>query len=103
MNPWVLHRDPTVFGPDPEAFRPERWLDSSEDQLKDMEHCFITFGLGTRTCLGRNISLLEMTKVIPELVKRYDFEMLEQQLHATNHWFVKPKNVYAKIKKARSE
>jgi cytochrome P450 len=36
MNPWVLHRDTTIFGTDAERFRPERWIDSSEEQLNLM-------------------------------------------------------------------
>ncbi len=26
-NPWAIHRDTEVFGPDVEAFKPERWLE----------------------------------------------------------------------------
>lgn len=41
LNAWVLHRDPTVFGPDADLFRPERWLECSEEQRKVMErHMF---------------------------------------------------------------
>jgi cytochrome P450 len=36
MNPWVIHRDTTIYGADAEEFRPERWLDSPEEQLKLM-------------------------------------------------------------------
>lgn len=95
-----MHRHPDIFAPDPDVFRPERWLESGVQQLKDMERCFIPFGLGTRTCIGKNISILEMSKVIPQLVRRYKFEVLEQQMPYTNHWFVKQKNVYARIKTA---
>ena len=57
-NPWVIHRNREVFGDDVEAFRPERWLD--EAQKGDMHRFFFAFGSGARTCLGRNISWLEM-------------------------------------------
>ena len=36
INPWVTDRDPDVF-PDPESFKPERWLEASDAQLKEME------------------------------------------------------------------
>ncbi|KAK5160577.1 hypothetical protein LTS14_001589 [Recurvomyces mirabilis] len=57
-NPWVVHRNREVFGDDVEAFRPERWLD--EDKKGDMHRYFFAFGSGARTCIGRNISWLEM-------------------------------------------
>lgn len=41
MHAWVLHRDPNVFD-DPEAFRPERWLDSNPEKLKQMEQTLLT-------------------------------------------------------------
>jgi hypothetical protein len=52
INPWVTNRNEDVF-PDPEAFKPERWLESSESQLKEMENLLsLNFGAGSRTCLG---------------------------------------------------
>ncbi|KAI9751283.1 MAG: hypothetical protein M4579_006136 [Chaenotheca gracillima] len=26
VNPWVLHRDESIYGPEPDKFRPERWM-----------------------------------------------------------------------------
>ncbi|KAL9107945.1 MAG: hypothetical protein Q9227_007267 [Pyrenula ochraceoflavens] len=97
MNSWVMHRDPDIFAPDPNTFRPERWLETSPEQLERMEKAYMPFGLGTRTCIGKNISMLEMTKLIPELVRRYRFEVLSQAMQSTNHWFVKQKDVMVKI------
>lgn len=59
-NAWVLHRRPEIFGKDVDTFRPERWLEASPTQLKDMKATMFQFGAGARTCLGKNISLLEM-------------------------------------------
>lgn len=75
INPVVLHYDSEVF-PDPHAFKPERWTESetSEEHLKLMNRCFLTFGHGPHTCSGRHISLLETTKLIPTLLLRYDLE-----------------------------
>lgn len=43
----VLHRTPEVF-PDPFAWKPERWLDSSPEQLSLMRKWFWGFGSGGR-------------------------------------------------------
>lgn len=36
VNAWVLHFDKDIFGQDADQFRPERWLDSSEEQKQEM-------------------------------------------------------------------
>ena len=44
-------KDPSIF-PDPDVFRPERWLDSPPEQIQLMEKYFIPFGRGSRMCVG---------------------------------------------------
>jgi len=75
-NPWVVHRDHTIFGNDVEAFRPERWL---EGDRSDMDRFFFAFGSGARLCLGRNISWMEMSKLIPTLFRKFDLELADQE------------------------
>ncbi|KAL4963647.1 cytochrome P450 [Aspergillus stella-maris] len=70
MTIYATHRDPHIF-PDPESFKPERWLD--EEYRKRMEPYFIPFSAGARGCLGRNISYLEQVVVLASIVHRYDF------------------------------
>lgn len=51
------------------------------------------FGLGSRTCIGRHISMLEIAKLIPRLIRDFDMEICEKGPWETlNYWFVKPKN-----------
>lgn len=71
-SPYTMHRNPEVF-PDPEEFRPERWL---AENAKDLQPHFITFSGGSRGCIGRNITYLEQTIALASLVHRYDFELL---------------------------
>ncbi|KAF9238714.1 hypothetical protein LCP9604111_9356 [Penicillium roqueforti] len=79
-NPWIVHRH-RVFGEDVESFVPERWLKmdtESEanflDRKQKMLRATFTFGAGPRTCIGKNISLLEIYKLIPSLFLRYKIE-----------------------------
>ncbi|KAJ9646931.1 hypothetical protein H2204_000623 [Knufia peltigerae] len=93
VNAWVMNRNPTVFGPDADDFRPERWLESSE-RASEMDRHLMSFGLGSRTCIGKNISLMEIGIALPEIVSRFDFELLKplEELKTENVWFVKQKN-----------
>lgn len=89
MNAWVIQRDPNIF-PDPEAFQPERWLESSRETLREMEDAYLVFSAGSRVCLGRNTSWLEMAKVIPQLFREYKVSLThpEKEWKVTNRWFV---------------
>jgi cytochrome P450 len=42
INPWVLHQNEDIFGPDAAAFRPERWLTEDQSRKSQMEQSFIT-------------------------------------------------------------
>lgn len=68
---FVTHRNTDIWGPDAAEFKPERWLEGKVPA----EIQYLSFGNGSRVCLGRNISWLEMTKLIPVLVQEYDFSL----------------------------
>jgi cytochrome P450 len=35
VNAWVLHQNKDVYGPDPETFRPERWIGEEKTSLME--------------------------------------------------------------------
>jgi cytochrome P450 len=49
MSSWMMHRNPKIF-PDPDTFRPERWLDPAN--TAKLEKSFVAFGRGSRQCIG---------------------------------------------------
>lgn len=51
-----LHFNSSVFS-DPQAFKPDRWLDSP---TPEMQRDFIPFGLGPRQCIARNLAMQEL-------------------------------------------
>lgn len=76
---WVIHRRPEIFGEDVDVYRPERWLaregfDKAEEErrIKGMDGMMIQFGMGPRTCIGKNISLLEIYKLVPSFLRRFE-------------------------------
>lgn len=83
-NPWIIHRH-SVFGEDVDSFVPERWLrgdiETTEEfrtRTQNMVRATFTFGAGPRTCIGKNISLLEIYKLIPSLLLTYNVSVLVQ-------------------------
>lgn len=66
-NPYVIHGNKGVFGEDADVFRPKRWLEDSEREKK-MDRCILTWGYGTRICLEKNIALLEIYKLLIQVV-----------------------------------
>lgn len=74
-NAWVVHRS-AVFGAHPEHFRPKRWIEASPEQKRLMENSLFTFGAGSHTCIGKNISLLEMYKLVPALLTRFEVSVI---------------------------
>ncbi|KAJ4286534.1 hypothetical protein N0V90_013234 [Kalmusia sp. IMI 367209] len=99
INTWVAHANKAIFGPDAASYRPERWLIDDKQQLSRMEGYYLPFGHGSRTCIGKNISLLEMAKLVPVLVRRFDFELVRpgEELECQNVWFVKQKNIECRV------
>lgn len=69
---WVLHRREDVFGEEVERFRPERWIMASPKERSQMESVMFQFGAGSRTCIGRHISTMEVYKLVPTLLRKFE-------------------------------
>ena len=56
---YCLHRNPEAF-PDPDAWKPERWLQGDQKKgggTEEMRRWFWAFGSGGRMCIGNNFAL----------------------------------------------
>ncbi|KAH8203647.1 hypothetical protein TruAng_002177 [Truncatella angustata] len=104
---WIIHRRPEIWGEDVDTYRPERWLvdeslsglarDEEEKKIKEMNGMMFQFGMGSRTCIGKNISLLEIYKLVPSLLRRFElrFKDPNEEWELVNAWFVKQNNFQA--------
>ena len=61
-----VHGDPDVY-PDPEAFRPDRFLENPPDG-----YSYIPFGGGAHRCLGASLAMLELESFLETLVSRVE-------------------------------
>ncbi|KAL6246465.1 hypothetical protein RBB50_006701 [Rhinocladiella similis] len=71
--------DEGVYGQDSGIFRPERWLEASEDQRRRMDRTFIAFSAGKRICMGLHIAWLELKKALPLLVMNFDMALVNPE------------------------
>lgn len=77
ISAWAVYRHNPAYGKDCHVYRPERWLDSSPEQLAimDKEHELV-FLVGRFKCLGERIARIELAKTIFELFRRFDFAFM---------------------------
>ncbi|KAG1899818.1 cytochrome P450 [Suillus fuscotomentosus] len=52
-NHWSISRDPEVY-PEPDAFKPQRWIDG-QGRLRD-DLAFFVYGFGRRVCPGQHVA-----------------------------------------------
>ncbi|MEQ8858828.1 MAG: cytochrome P450 [Pseudomonadales bacterium] len=70
----MLHRDPAVWGDDPESFDPERF--SREAEATRPDWAYKPFGNGQRACIGRQFAMQEAILVLAMILQR--FELVDQ-------------------------
>ncbi|CAK7269790.1 hypothetical protein SEPCBS57363_003778 [Sporothrix epigloea] len=91
----------SVFGPDADVFRPERWLEAeaaakegSQPDIDRLRQMNLTWGLifkaGKWQCLGKEVALIELNKVFVELLRRYDFTLV----NASKPWNSKNAGIF---------
>ena len=67
MSPYAVHRDPRWF-PEPEVFRPERWLVENQELQK---FAYFPFGGGARVCIGERFAWMEGALLLAAIAQRW--------------------------------
>jgi cytochrome P450 len=68
---YLAHRNPDVY-PEPDAFRPERFLNNPPDPVS-----WLPFGGGIRRCIGAQFATYEMKIVLGVMLASCDFELAQ--------------------------
>ena len=70
---WVMQRDARYYD-DPDAFRPERWLDGLLGRLP--AGAYFPFGDGPRRCIGQSFALMELALVTAAVAQHFRFRLV---------------------------
>ena len=72
VSPYAMHRNPRYF-PEPDRFRPQRWLDGSTDALP--KFAYFPFGGGPRICIGQHFAMMEAALILATLLQSLEIEV----------------------------
>lgn len=67
----------SVF-PDPDLWKPERWLDATEEMHLNL----IPFGYGSRSCPGSNLAMTELKYMLGTILRLFRVERPTQHVQA---------------------
>jgi cytochrome P450 len=85
---WTIHRDPEVY-PDPQTFKPERWMVDSDVELQRLRSCYYPFSMGTRGCIGKNMAYHTIYLAVARLVFLFNMEVRDElplEFHVKDHF-----------------
>ncbi|KAH9828202.1 benzoate 4-monooxygenase Cytochrome-P450 like protein [Teratosphaeria destructans] len=71
MSANFVHYSSALF-PDPQTFRPERWIQPDSGEL---EKWLVAFSKGPRACLGQNLGMCELYVAFAALIRRFDMTL----------------------------
>ncbi|KAL0853171.1 hypothetical protein ABMA27_012929 [Loxostege sticticalis] len=69
-----IHRNPAHF-PDPETFRPERFLPEQKQNIKP--YTYMPFGDGPRICLGMRFAKMQVLSGLVTILKKFNVELAD--------------------------
>jgi cytochrome P450 / NADPH-cytochrome P450 reductase len=97
----ALHRDPSVWGPNPDAFDPENF--SKEAEAARPVNAWKPFGNGQRACIGRGFAMHEAALAVGMILQRFRLiDHQRYQMHLKETLTIKPEGFKIKVR-PRSE
>jgi cytochrome P450 len=101
LCPYAINRSPDFWGPDAEAFLPDRWIDSDDKGHSVVNHhggtsthvSQLTFLHGPRSCIGKDFARAELRCAVAAVVGRFALAMQDptQEIHVSGAVTSKPR------------
>ncbi|HET7888318.1 MAG TPA: cytochrome P450 [Bradyrhizobium sp.] len=93
----ALHRDPSVWGPNPDAFNPDNF--SREAEAARPVNAWKPFGNGQRACIGRGFAMHEAALAIGMILQRFKLlDVHRYQMHLKETLTIKPDGFKIKVR-----
>src|SRR2546423_478531 len=93
----ALHRDASVWGPNPDAFDPENF--SKEAEAKRPINAWKPFGNGQRACIGRGFAMHEAALALGMVLQRFKLvDHQRYQMHLKETLTMKPEGFKIKVR-----
>lgn len=84
LSPYVTHRHPR-FWSEPEAFRPERFLEADAERHR---YAYFPFGGGPRICVGNHVGMLQLKVALGTIISKFRCELAAEASDTLEHMVV---------------
>nr|QWK52315.1 cytochrome P450 96A9 [Isatis tinctoria] len=74
---YSLGRMKSVWGEDAMEFKPERWISENGKSVHEPSYKFLSFNAGPRTCLGKEVAMMQMKSVAVKIIPNYEIKVVE--------------------------
>ncbi|MED6183966.1 hypothetical protein PIB30_042836, partial [Stylosanthes scabra] len=77
LSLYSMGRFEEIWGKDCLEFKPERWISEKGGIIHVPSYKFISFNAGPRTCLGKDLSFMQMKMVVAAILSNYCIQVVE--------------------------